>query len=81
MAGTRRRPGRMGPFVESYRVVLLAQGYTPLTVRGVLQHVGCIGPVDGGRGPRGHDVCGAGDGGGRLRVCCAGGDPKPRWAS
>lgn len=43
MAGTRRRPGRMGPFIESYREVLLWRGYTPLTVRGLLQHVGALG--------------------------------------
>src|SRR3974390_695510 len=43
MAGTRRRPGRMGPFIESYRQELLGQGYRPLTVRGVLQHVGALG--------------------------------------
>jgi len=43
MAGTRRRPGRMGPFIESYRQELLGRGYTPLTVRGVLQHVGALG--------------------------------------
>ena len=43
MAGTRRRPGRMGPFIESYREALLRRGYTPLTVRGLLQHVGALG--------------------------------------
>lgn len=43
MAGTRRRPGRMGPFIESYREVLLGRGYTSLTVRGLLQHVGALG--------------------------------------
>jgi site-specific recombinase XerD len=43
MAGTRRRPGRMGPFIESYRQELLGRGHTPLTVRGVLQHVGALG--------------------------------------
>lgn len=43
MAGTRRRPGRMGPFIESYRMELLGLGYTPLTVRGLLQHVGALG--------------------------------------
>lgn len=43
MAGTRRRPGRMGPFIESYREVLLGRGYTPQTVRGLLQHVGALG--------------------------------------
>ncbi len=43
MAGTRRRPGRMGPFIESYRAELFRRGYTPLTVRGLLQHVGALG--------------------------------------
>lgn len=51
MAGTRRRPGRMGPFIESYRQELLGQGYTPLTVRGVLQHVGAL-----GRWMEAHDI-------------------------
>lgn len=40
---TRRRPGRMGPFIESYRQELLRLGYTPLTVRGLLQNVGALG--------------------------------------
>lgn len=43
MAGTRRRPGRMGPFIESYREELLGRGYTPMTARGLLQHVGALG--------------------------------------
>lgn len=43
MAGTRRRPGRMGPFIESYRAELLGRGYAPLTVRGLLQQVGALG--------------------------------------
>lgn len=43
MAGTRRRPGRMGPFIESYREALLERGYTPMTVRGLLRHVGALG--------------------------------------
>ncbi len=43
MAGTRRRPGRMGPFIDSYREALLARRYTPQSVRGVLQHVGALG--------------------------------------
>lgn len=43
MAGTRRRPGRMGPFIESYRETLVQRGYTPLTVRGLLQSVGALG--------------------------------------
>ena len=43
MAGARRRPGRMGPFIESYRQDLLGQGYTPESVRDVLKHVGALG--------------------------------------
>lgn len=43
MAVTRRRPGRMGPFIESYRAALLGLGHTPQTVRGLLQHVGALG--------------------------------------
>ena len=43
MSGTRRRPGRMGPFIESYREELLRLGHTPMTVRGLLQHVGALG--------------------------------------
>ena len=33
----------MGPFIESYRQELLGLGYTTLTVRGLLQHVGALG--------------------------------------
>jgi len=33
----------MGPFIESYRAELERRGYTPLTVRGLLQHVGALG--------------------------------------
>jgi site-specific recombinase XerD len=43
MAGTRRRPGRMGPFIESYRAELLRRGHTSLSVRGLLQPVGALG--------------------------------------
>jgi hypothetical protein len=39
----RRRPGRIGPFIDSYRDELVGPGYTSLTVRGVLQHVGSLG--------------------------------------
>ena len=40
---TRRRPGRLGPFVEGYRVWLLAAGYTPQTVRPMLRDLGRLG--------------------------------------
>lgn len=33
----------MGPFIESYRAELELRGYTPQTVRGLLQHVGALG--------------------------------------
>jgi site-specific recombinase XerD len=43
MSGTRRKPGRLGPFVEGYRVRLLELGYTPGTVRGMLKVLGQLG--------------------------------------
>jgi site-specific recombinase XerD len=43
MSGTRRKPGRLGPFVEGYRVRLLELGYTPGTVRGMLRVLGQLG--------------------------------------
>jgi site-specific recombinase XerD len=43
MSGTRRKPGRLGPFVEGYRVWLLERGYTPGTVRGMLKVLGQLG--------------------------------------
>ena len=43
MSGTRRRPGRLGPFVDGYRVWLLEAGYTPQTVRAMLKDLGSLG--------------------------------------
>ena len=43
MSGTRRKPGRLGPFVEGYRVWLLEAGYTPQTVRWMLRDLGRLG--------------------------------------
>ena len=43
MSGTRRRPGRLGPFVVGYRVWLLEAGYTPQTVRLMLKDLGRLG--------------------------------------
>jgi site-specific recombinase XerD len=43
MSGARRKPGRLGPFVEGYRVWLLEAGYTPQTVRGMLKVLGQLG--------------------------------------
>lgn len=43
MSGTRRKPGRLAPFVEGYRVRLLELGYTPGTVRGMLKVLGQLG--------------------------------------
>jgi site-specific recombinase XerD len=43
MSVTRRRPGRLGPFVEGYRVWLLAAGYTPQTVQWMLRDLSRLG--------------------------------------
>lgn len=43
MSGPRRKPGRLGPFVEGYRVWLLEAGYTPQTVRLMLKDLGRLG--------------------------------------
>jgi site-specific recombinase XerD len=43
VSGTRRKPGRLGPFVEGYRTWLLEAGYTPLTVRFMLRYLGRLG--------------------------------------
>lgn len=43
MSVTRRRPGRLGPFVDGYRVWLLAAGYTPKTVRWMLRDISRLG--------------------------------------
>lgn len=43
MAGTRRKPARMGPYVEGFQTRLLELGYTPGTVRNELKTVGSLG--------------------------------------
>ncbi len=43
MSGPRRKPGRLGAFVEGYRARLLERGYTPGTVRGMLKVLGQLG--------------------------------------
>ena len=43
MAGTRRKPGAMGPFIDDFEVRLLSLGYTPNTVRNTLKEVGQLG--------------------------------------
>ncbi len=43
MSGTRRTPGRMGPFIEGFSARLLESGYTPGTVRNALKDVGQLG--------------------------------------
>jgi site-specific recombinase XerD len=43
MSGPRRKPGRLGPFVDSYRCWLLEAGYTPQTVRVMLKDFGRLG--------------------------------------
>ena len=43
MLGTRRRPGRMGPYIDSFRAWLEASSYTRDTVRNMLKEVGHLG--------------------------------------
>ena len=43
MSGSRRKPGRLGPYVGSYRECLFGLGYTPQTVRGELKVLGQLG--------------------------------------
>ena len=43
MAGTRRKPGGLGPYVGGYQAWLAGRGYTPLTVRNMLKDVGHVG--------------------------------------
>lgn len=52
MSGSRRKPGALGPFVEAYRSRLLAEGYTPQTVRGKLKELGQLGRWMSGSGVR-----------------------------
>ncbi len=43
MPGTRRKPGRLSPFVDGYRSRLLGLGYTPNSARNVLKEFGQLG--------------------------------------
>jgi hypothetical protein len=43
MSGTRRKPGRVGPFVSGFQTRLTEQGYTPLVVRNMLKDLGVLG--------------------------------------
>lgn len=43
MSGTRRKPGRMAPHIVGFRENLLATGYAPGTVRGLLMVMGQLG--------------------------------------
>ena len=43
MTGTRRKPGRMGPFIDGFGFYLLDRGYTVETVRGQLKELGHLG--------------------------------------
>ena len=50
MAGTRRKPGELGPQVEGYRTWLADRGYTPQTVRNMLADLGRLGRWMSGEG-------------------------------
>jgi len=43
MAGTRRKPGALGAYVDGYRSLLLGLGYSPETARGLLKVLGQLG--------------------------------------
>lgn len=43
MSGTRRKPGRAGPFVSGFQSSLLQQGYSALTVCNMLKDLGAVG--------------------------------------
>jgi hypothetical protein len=43
MSGTRRKPGRLGAYVEGYRARLLELGYSPLSVTRSLTALGHLG--------------------------------------
>jgi site-specific recombinase XerD len=43
MSGTRRKPGRIGPFVSGFQTSLSEQGYSALAVRNMLKDVGAVG--------------------------------------
>jgi site-specific recombinase XerD len=43
MGCTRRKPGRMGPYIDGFEACLLERGYTPGTVRNALKEVGHLG--------------------------------------
>jgi site-specific recombinase XerD len=50
MSGTRRRAGRLGPQVEGYCSWLLQRGYSPGTVRNMLNDLGQVGRWLSGEG-------------------------------
>ena len=43
MSGTRRKPGRMGPYIADFRASLSELAYSDLTVRNMLKDVGAVG--------------------------------------
>lgn len=50
MSGTRRKPGRMDPFVDGYRARLLELGYTPGSTKHQLRWLGQLGRWMASRG-------------------------------
>ena len=57
MSGRRRKAGLLGPQVEGYRAWLTRRGYTPATIRNMLDDLGRVGLWS--------SACGAGSGGAR----------------
>jgi site-specific recombinase XerD len=50
MAGARRKPGQLGPYVEGYRAWLAHRGYTPQTIKNMLADLGQVGRWMSGEG-------------------------------
>ena len=56
MGTSRRKAGPLGPEVEGYRAWLIQHGYTPQTVRNMLQYLGQLGRWLGARGLEVYDL-------------------------
>ena len=80
MTGRRRKPGTMGPFIESFRAWLAERGYSPGTVIGLLAMAGGLGRWMDARGiAGGRSGSGGARGVPRAHVACreCGGSPAP----
>ena len=81
MSGTRRKPGRLGPFVEGYRSRLEALGYPPSSARNKLKELGQLGRWMAGQGIEATQLNDARVGEFLLAQRAAGGGRVPRLRS